>query len=305
MTSIGIPEHNEIEQVKQMRNDQISENNINETINLEIDDPLFKYKKRLDAHWTNLPDDERFYKLMHPRSIDKKEDDEKEKKNSTEDTSSNSEKPSQGEEVKKDNKTNDEITKPKPLRLFIRYDGTIPQASLYNILDEPVNAQRQTRAQINLHFRNDLMAHSSNPILKAAISPQGCSQLVMGAIGLIPQGSYLEQTVNILKNGKESNSDNQLQLVSNEQYDIVAPIFQKIVLKTASNKDFTIQCTDVEKGEGQSMFIQSAKLNGQPYTSSKIDMATIERGGTLQLVIGKTPNKLWGKQLPVKNKQSE
>lgn len=109
-----------------MRNDQISENNINETINLEIDDPLFKYKKRLDAHWTNLPDDERFYKLMHPRSIDKKEDDEKEKKNSTEDTSSNSEKPSQGEEVKKDNKTNDEITKPKPLRLFIRYDGTIP-----------------------------------------------------------------------------------------------------------------------------------------------------------------------------------
>ena len=45
----------------------------------------------------------------------------------------------------------------------------------------------------------------------------------------------------------------------------------------------------------ENVYIQSAKLNGKPYNKCYIDYKDIAAGGTLELVMGATPNAKWGK----------
>ena len=44
----------------------------------------------------------------------------------------------------------------------------------------------------------------------------------------------------------------------------------------------------------QNVFIQSAKLNGQPIDRCWITHDEIAAGGTLELIMGPQPNKSWG-----------
>lgn len=44
----------------------------------------------------------------------------------------------------------------------------------------------------------------------------------------------------------------------------------------------------------QNRYIQSAKLNGQPFTKNWLSHETIVAGGTLEFEMGSEPNEAWG-----------
>jgi predicted alpha-1,2-mannosidase len=79
------------------------------------------------------------------------------------------------------------------------------------------------------------------------------------------------------------------------RYEITSPVFNKITIrldpKYASGKTFTIIA---KNNSPQNIYIQSATLNGKPYTHCYIDHKQIATGGTLQLEMGPEPNKGWG-----------
>ena len=55
-------------------------------------------------------------------------------------------------------------------------------------------------------------------------------------------------------------------------------------------KTFNIVCKNNSK---ENMYVQSAKLNGKPYSKSYIMYNDIMKGGTLELQMGNQPSK-WG-----------
>jgi len=75
------------------------------------------------------------------------------------------------------------------------------------------------------------------------------------------------------------------------QYEITAPIFDKITIHVRPGKTFVITTTNNKPGN---VYIQSAKLNGQPLKSCFFPQATFLAGGTLELDLGPAPNKSWG-----------
>ena len=56
-------------------------------------------------------------------------------------------------------------------------------------------------------------------------------------------------------------------------------------------KPFTIQAQNNSAGN---VYIQSATLNGQPFSRTYLTHADIQRGGVLRLLMGEQPNKAWG-----------
>lgn len=79
------------------------------------------------------------------------------------------------------------------------------------------------------------------------------------------------------------------------RYEITSPVFEKVELKLdshyAKGKSFTIISRN---NSSQNIYIQSATLNGRPYSKCYIDHAEIAAGGTLELQMGNQPNKSWG-----------
>lgn len=74
------------------------------------------------------------------------------------------------------------------------------------------------------------------------------------------------------------------------KYIIGSPIVDKATMNVGDGKTFTILCPDNSK---ENIYVQSAKLNGKPYTKSYIMYDDIMRGGTLELQMGDKPSK-WG-----------
>lgn len=74
------------------------------------------------------------------------------------------------------------------------------------------------------------------------------------------------------------------------KYIIGSPIVDKATMNVGNGKTFTILCPDNSK---ENIYVQSAKLNGKPYTKSYIMYDDIMRGGTLELQMGNKPSK-WG-----------
>lgn len=75
------------------------------------------------------------------------------------------------------------------------------------------------------------------------------------------------------------------------EYQIGSPIFEKTTIKVSDNKHFTIIANNVSD---ENMYIQSATLNGKEFNKTSISHKQILQGGTLQFVMGNTPNKNWG-----------
>ncbi|MDP4210282.1 MAG: GH92 family glycosyl hydrolase [Bacteroidota bacterium] len=79
------------------------------------------------------------------------------------------------------------------------------------------------------------------------------------------------------------------------RYEITSPVFSKVVLKLdsryAKGKCFTIIS---KNNSSENIYIQSATLNGKPYSKCYIDHAAIVAGGVLELQMGNLPNKGWG-----------
>ena len=71
---------------------------------------------------------------------------------------------------------------------------------------------------------------------------------------------------------------------------IGSPVVDEAVLNVGNNRTFTIQAKDNSR---ENIYVQSATLNGKPYTKSYIDYADIMAGGTLQLQMGPKPSD-WG-----------
>lgn len=84
-----------------------------------------------------------------------------------------------------------------------------------------------------------------------------------------------------------------------DHYALGSPLFDKTSIQLENGKTFTIQ-TDGSSAEN--IYIQSAKLNGVPYTKSYIKYEDIAEGGLLEIIMGNAPNKNWGsseEDLPV------
>ncbi len=70
-----------------------------------------------------------------------------------------------------------------------------------------------------------------------------------------------------------------------------SPIFNQVTLNLPEGKTFSIIA---ENNSPENIYIQSAELNGEPYTKTFITHKGIMNGGTLKFVMGNEPNKEFG-----------
>lgn len=66
-----------------------------------------------------------------------------------------------------------------------------------------------------------------------------------------------------------------------------SPLFDEATLNVGNGKTFRVVA---HNNSSENKYIQSAKLNGKPYTRSYIDFKDIVRGGTLEFVMGNKPS---------------
>ena len=71
------------------------------------------------------------------------------------------------------------------------------------------------------------------------------------------------------------------------KYVIGSPQFSEVTVDVGGGKTFTIVARD---NSDDNIYVQSATLNGQPYTRSYLHYADIVRGGTLELQMGPQPS---------------
>lgn len=76
------------------------------------------------------------------------------------------------------------------------------------------------------------------------------------------------------------------------EYAIGTPLLEKAVIRLLNNKTFTIEAP--KRDADKDIYIQSATLNGKPYTKNYITHSDIVAGGTLRFKMGSKPSK-WGK----------
>lgn len=74
-------------------------------------------------------------------------------------------------------------------------------------------------------------------------------------------------------------------------YLIGSPLFDETVIQVAPGKTFTVRA---RRNSRANRYIQSARLNGKPFTKVWLSHETITRGGVLQLEMGPKPNPQWG-----------
>jgi predicted alpha-1,2-mannosidase len=76
-----------------------------------------------------------------------------------------------------------------------------------------------------------------------------------------------------------------------DQYVIGSPAFKKMTITLENGKKFTIEANN---NSSQNVYIQSATLNGKPFTHNWISHTDIMNGGTLHFEMGDKPNKTRG-----------
>jgi putative alpha-1,2-mannosidase len=76
-------------------------------------------------------------------------------------------------------------------------------------------------------------------------------------------------------------------------YLIIAPFFKQVRVRNPwTNKIATIRTTNFD-GQYKNIYVQSAILNGKPYTKNWLTHSFFTEGGTLELVLGATESE-WG-----------
>lgn len=73
-------------------------------------------------------------------------------------------------------------------------------------------------------------------------------------------------------------------------YEIGTPLFKKVKLHLDNGKTFTVSAPKVSK---ENLYIQSVKLNGEPYNRSYITQEQILSGATLEFEMGSQPGPVW------------
>lgn len=74
------------------------------------------------------------------------------------------------------------------------------------------------------------------------------------------------------------------------EYEIGTPLFPEVKMNVADGKTFTVLAPAVST---ENIYIQSVKLNGQPYDKSYITHEQIMSGATLEFEMGNQPGKVW------------
>jgi predicted alpha-1,2-mannosidase len=74
------------------------------------------------------------------------------------------------------------------------------------------------------------------------------------------------------------------------RYEIGSPIFPKVEIHLANNKTFTVIANHAN---AKNIYIQSVKLNDEPYHKSYITYAQIMAGSTLEVEMGSKPGNVW------------
>ena len=75
------------------------------------------------------------------------------------------------------------------------------------------------------------------------------------------------------------------------QYVIGSPLFDRASLYFENGKKFTISA---ENNSTANFYIQSARMNGKPYSFNYIKFDDLQQGGELDIQMDKNPNKNWG-----------
>ncbi|RKD88167.1 GH92 family glycosyl hydrolase [Mangrovibacterium diazotrophicum] len=70
-----------------------------------------------------------------------------------------------------------------------------------------------------------------------------------------------------------------------------SPLFERATIALPQNKTFTVEAAN---NSDQNIYIQSVKLNGEPYDKTYISYNEIMAGGKLEFVMGSQPNKDFG-----------
>jgi predicted alpha-1,2-mannosidase len=78
---------------------------------------------------------------------------------------------------------------------------------------------------------------------------------------------------------------------ANGVYAIGSPALPEAIIHLTGGKTFRVTAENVSV---KNIYIQSAKLNGRPYNKTYITQNDIANGGTLEFVMGDTPDKQWG-----------
>jgi putative alpha-1,2-mannosidase len=84
-------------------------------------------------------------------------------------------------------------------------------------------------------------------------------------------------------------------LVGEPVYTLTAPIFSSVSIQLPENKTFLITAENVSD---EIFYIQKAILNGKEINRCWIKQDEITNGGTLEFILGKTPNLTWGTSEP-------
>ena len=133
---------------------------------------------------------------------------------------------------------------------------------LYNYAGEPWKSQKRIRMVMESWFRNDLLGIPGDE------DGGGMSAFyVFSAMGFYPVSAGIPV------------------------YTIGSPLFSKITIRLDNGKMFTIRADDVS---WSNKYIQSARLNGQPWNKTWFTHDDIINGGTLELEMGSRPNTQWG-----------
>ena len=74
------------------------------------------------------------------------------------------------------------------------------------------------------------------------------------------------------------------------EYEIGTPLFPEMRLNLNNGKTFTILAPNVSR---ENIYIQSVKVNGQPYDKSFITHQQIMDGATVEFVMGNQPGEIW------------
>lgn len=133
---------------------------------------------------------------------------------------------------------------------------------LYNYAGQPWRTQKRVRSLLKEWFRNDLMGIPGDEDGGGMTS-----FVVFSMMGFYPVTPGLPM------------------------YVIGSPTFRDLTIQLENGKTFRVKC---ENYDPEHKYIQSAKLNGKTWTKSWFTHEDLMNGGTLELVMGRQPNKLWG-----------
>lgn len=132
---------------------------------------------------------------------------------------------------------------------------------LYNYAGQPWRTQKRVRNLLTQWFRNDLMGIPGDEDGGGLTS-----FVVFSQIGFYPVTPGMPM------------------------YVIGSPTFKSAKLDIGNGKTFEVICQNYSP---ENKFIQSARLNGKEWNKSWFSHDELMKGGKLELVMGKNPNKQW------------